>query len=158
MATRIDAWRADNGSLHGNERSAVKSNVEHLTDRMIREAPALSHAAIAKWMIDNREDVIRVMSAYHRLHPAAMISQESKAPKVEKGPVAQKGPLDAEAISIEMAQRAEAAMTQMRKLGAPAKDWLAQRGFASIVDFRDRSGFDDVTAWENFVLGRKEDN
>lgn len=88
MATRIDAWRADDGTIHATEREAVIANVDGFVNRLIREAPALSHGAIGDWLKENREAAIRVLSAYHRLHPVAAASTKEKGPAVaEKGPV-----------------------------------------------------------------------
>jgi hypothetical protein len=47
--------------------------------------------------------------------------------------------------------RRSAAIGEMQRLGAPAKDWLTRNGFADVREFVDRASTRDVRQWEEFV-------
>lgn len=92
MATRVDAWRSDDGSLHPSEREAAKHNVRLIANKLKsnRVGESLTEA-LTQRLIEYREDIMRVLTGYHRCHPADRPSDPTpEAPygdrRIEKNP------------------------------------------------------------------------
>lgn len=84
MAVEVKAWRAEDGTLHGTEREAATANVTMLVRDLFSASELQPPEDVRRFLIERREDVIRVLSIYHRCHPAN--SREEAPSEAQEGP------------------------------------------------------------------------
>ena len=86
MAKQVKAFEANDGSLHKDKVQAAERDVRIVMEKIFQdELSPRSVDGVTKSAIEHREDLIRVLSDYHRVAPPppkASASQEK-----QKGPV-----------------------------------------------------------------------
>lgn len=88
MATETKAWRAEDSTLHETEREATKANVLHLVKTRFGNDPECpSETDISNWLIEKREDIIRVLTGYHRAAPTATAAKATEPEPIPAGVV-----------------------------------------------------------------------
>lgn len=88
MATQVQSWRAEDGSLHHDERSAVDRDIRVAVGKLF-PAPVTDQTFddMVREIIAHREPLMKALSAYHRLHPQASAPEKAPPPAAEKGPM-----------------------------------------------------------------------
>jgi len=133
MAKKIDAWAAEDGSLHETECAAATRDVELL---VLSDAGLSANQPYAKevirWLTSNAGQIRKTLEAHERACPRTVQAERPTE----------------EAMSAEIKARRDSAIAAMRENREAGRSFLRRHGFSDINDFRDRSGLDDITAWE----------
>ena len=128
LASKLEAWPANGKPAFDDDVVTLKAY--GLIEEIEQKAPCRTCGTP------------RVDYTYMKITPAGrlfLLAARPPKPKLSEAEIAE-----------QLERERSVAIGQMQRLGAPAKDWLNRQGFENLKGFCDRSGIDDLTAWQRY--------